>query len=64
LLDRAVAMLQDERDLAIKLAGHLATAKILSGHQVGAFLDAGLSGNERRASIQESRDAPRVPPSI
>lgn len=64
LLDRAVAMLQAERDLAIKLAGHLTTAKILSGDQVAAFLDAGLSGNKQRKSIQEARDVTRVSPSI
>ncbi|SFV38563.1 Peptidase family M41 [Devosia crocina] len=64
LLDRAVAMLQAERDLAIKLAGHLITAKILSGDQVGAFLDAGLSGGKQRAPIQEARDVTRVSPSI
>ena len=64
LLDRAVAMLQAERDLAIKFAGYLTTAKILSGDQVAAFLDAGLSGNKQREPIQEARDMIRVSPSI
>ncbi|MET0436248.1 MAG: AAA family ATPase [Devosia sp.] len=64
LLERAVAMLKAESDLAIKLAEHLAAAKVLSGEQVKAFFDASLPRSVPRTTVQASHDVLRVPLSV